>query len=179
MSRSTRFRELLRSPPFVCLGAHDAVTAKLAERAGAPAIYVSGFVASAIVAGAPDFETVAVNAMQVFTRGGTEYRLSWIPLGGYVKLRGESAPEDGRAPEPGDMMSHSRLQRFIVFVMGAVFNLATAFGLTTLIFMKGVPEFSFLYEAPVVGEVDPDSPARLAGIQPGDRLVARQAKRAI
>lgn len=36
------------------MGAHDAVTAKLAEQAGAPAIYVSGFVASAIVAGAPD-----------------------------------------------------------------------------------------------------------------------------
>ena len=45
-SRSARFRELLRKPPFVCLGAHDAVTAKLAEAAGAPAIYVSGFVAS-------------------------------------------------------------------------------------------------------------------------------------
>jgi methylisocitrate lyase len=36
------------------MGAHDAVTAMLAEQAGAPAIYVSGFVASAIVAGAPD-----------------------------------------------------------------------------------------------------------------------------
>jgi 2-methylisocitrate lyase-like PEP mutase family enzyme len=54
LSRSARFRELLRTPPFVCMGAHDAVTAKLAEQAGAPAIYVSGFVASAIVAGAPD-----------------------------------------------------------------------------------------------------------------------------
>jgi regulator of sigma E protease len=107
-----------------------------------------------------------------FTRRGTEYRLSWVPLGGYVKLRGESAPEDGQALEPGDMMSHSRLQRFIVFVMGALFNLATAFGLTTIIFMKGVPEFSYLYEPPVVGEVDPESPAREAGIQPGDRIVS-------
>jgi len=63
MSRSTRFRELLRSPPFVCLGAHDAVTAKLAERAGAPAIYVSGFVASAIVAGSPDFGVLTQTEM--------------------------------------------------------------------------------------------------------------------
>ncbi|MDR8396395.1 isocitrate lyase/PEP mutase family protein [Paraburkholderia sp. USG1] len=54
MSRSARFRELLKSPPFVCLGAHDAVTAMLAEQAGAKAIYVSGFAASAIVAGQPD-----------------------------------------------------------------------------------------------------------------------------
>jgi regulator of sigma E protease len=107
-----------------------------------------------------------------FVRRGTEYRLSWIPLGGYVKLRGESAAEDGTPPDPGDLMAHSRVQRFIVFVMGAVFNLVTAFGLTTVIFMKGVPEFAYLDEAPVVGEVDPDSPARAAGIQPGDRIVS-------
>ena len=55
MSRSARFRELLRKPPFVCLGAHDAVTAMLAEQAGAKAIYVSGFAASAIIVGQPDF----------------------------------------------------------------------------------------------------------------------------
>ena len=54
MSRSAQFRELLKSPPFVCLGAHDAVPAMLAEQAGAKAIYVSGFAASAIVAGKPD-----------------------------------------------------------------------------------------------------------------------------
>lgn len=54
MSRSARFRELLKSPPFVCLGAHDALTAKLAEQAGAKAIYVSGFAASGILAGEPD-----------------------------------------------------------------------------------------------------------------------------
>jgi methylisocitrate lyase len=62
-SRSARFRELLTKPPFVCLGAHDAVTAKLAEQAGAPAIYVSGFVASAIVAGQPDFGVLTQTEM--------------------------------------------------------------------------------------------------------------------
>ena len=63
MSRSARFRELLKRPPFVCLGAHDAVTAKLAEATGSPAIYVSGFVASAIVAGAPDFGVLTQTEM--------------------------------------------------------------------------------------------------------------------
>ena len=63
ISRSARFRELLKQPPFVCMGAHDAVTAKLAEQAGAPAIYVSGFVASAIVAGAPDFGVLTQTEM--------------------------------------------------------------------------------------------------------------------
>jgi methylisocitrate lyase len=44
----------MKNPPFICLGAYDAVTARLAEQAGAPAIFVSGFSASAILAGAPD-----------------------------------------------------------------------------------------------------------------------------
>jgi regulator of sigma E protease len=106
-----------------------------------------------------------------FTRKGTEYKVSWIPLGGYVKLRGETAAEDGAPPDPGDLMAHSRVQRFIVFVMGAVFNLATAFGLTTIIFMKGVQEFAYLYEPPVIGEIDADSPAKAAGLQAGDRVL--------
>ena len=62
-SRSARFRELLRKPPFVCLGAHDAVTAKLAKQAGSPAIYVSGFVASAVIAGQPDFGVLTQTEM--------------------------------------------------------------------------------------------------------------------
>jgi 2-methylisocitrate lyase-like PEP mutase family enzyme len=63
VSRSARFRELLKTPPFICMGAHDAVTAKLAEQAGAPAIYVSGFAASAIVAGQPDFGVLTQTEM--------------------------------------------------------------------------------------------------------------------
>ena len=107
-----------------------------------------------------------------FVRRGTEYRIAWVPLGGYVKLRGETAPEEGAAPDPGDMMSHSRGRRFVVFVMGALFNLATAFGLTTVIFMEGVQEPAALYQAPVVGEIDEDSPARAADIRPGDRILS-------
>lgn len=52
--RSVKFRELFKKPPFVCMGAHDAVSAMLAEQAGAPAIFVSGFVASAVIAGKAD-----------------------------------------------------------------------------------------------------------------------------
>lgn len=62
-SRSAQFRKLLQTPPFVCMGAHDAVTAKLAEETGAKAIYVSGFAASAIVAGAPDFGVLTQTEM--------------------------------------------------------------------------------------------------------------------
>jgi 2-methylisocitrate lyase-like PEP mutase family enzyme len=62
-TRSARFRELLRTPPFVCMGAHDAVSAMLAEQAGAKALYVSGFVACAVVAGQPDFGVLTQTEM--------------------------------------------------------------------------------------------------------------------
>jgi len=107
-----------------------------------------------------------------FVHRGTEYRLSWVPLGGYVKLKGETTPEDGSPPDPGDLMSHSRGARFIVFVMGAVFNLATALSLTAFIFMHGVQEYAYLYEAPVIGEVDPESPAAHVDLQAGDKVVS-------
>jgi methylisocitrate lyase len=54
LTRSARFRQLFKEGPFACLGAHDAVTARIAEQAGAKSIFVSGFSASAIVAGEPD-----------------------------------------------------------------------------------------------------------------------------
>lgn len=52
--RSAQFRELFKKGPFVCMGAHDAITAKLAEQAGAPALFVSGFAASATLLGKAD-----------------------------------------------------------------------------------------------------------------------------
>jgi regulator of sigma E protease len=104
-------------------------------------------------------------------RGGTEYRVSWIPLGGYVKLKGESA-EEAVPTDPGDLLSRPRWQRFLVFVMGAVFNLITAYVLTVAILTLGTREHAYLYEPPVVGEVDPESPAQAVGIQRGDRIVS-------
>jgi regulator of sigma E protease len=107
-----------------------------------------------------------------WSRGGTDYRVSWVPLGGYVKLKGETPDESGVAPDSGDLMSHSRFQRFLVFVMGAVFNLITAYVLTVAILMLGIQEPIFPSQPPVVGEVDPDSPAVQAGMQPGDLVLS-------
>src|SRR2546422_6306802 len=106
-----------------------------------------------------------------FRRGGTDYRLSWVPLGGYVKLKGET-PEETTAHDPGDLLSRSRFQRFLVFVMGAVFNLITAYVLTVVILMMGVPEPIYPSQPPVVGEIEEGSPAVEAGIQPGDRILS-------
>ena len=87
-----------------------------------------------------------------FKRGGTDYRVSWVPLGGYVKLKGET-PEEGNAQDPGDLLSRSRFQRFLVFVMGAVFNLVTAYVLTVVILMMGTQEPVYPGQPPVVGEI--------------------------
>jgi regulator of sigma E protease len=111
-----------------------------------------------------------------FTRSGTEYRVSWIPLGGYVKLKGETPEDRSGPPDPGDLLSRPRWQRFLVFVMGAVFNLITAYVLTVAVLLSGIREHAYLYDPPVVGEIDPDSPARAADIRPGDRVVSLGGK---
>jgi regulator of sigma E protease len=107
-----------------------------------------------------------------WSRGGTDYRVSWVPLGGYVKLKGETPDESGGPHDPGDLMSRSRFQRFLVFVMGAVFNLITAYVLTVAILLMGIQEPIYPYQPPVVGEIDPDSPAVQAGLQTGDRILS-------
>jgi methylisocitrate lyase len=64
MTKNERFRALFtKGDPFVCMGAHDALSAKLAEAAGAPAIFVSGFVASAVIAGEPDIGLLSQTEM--------------------------------------------------------------------------------------------------------------------
>jgi regulator of sigma E protease len=107
-----------------------------------------------------------------FERGGTEYRIAWIPLGGYVKLKGETPEDGGVIHDRGDLLSRPRWQRFLVFVMGAVFNLVTALVLTAVVFMNGVQEYGYLYEPPIVGVIDETSPARDADIRPGDRILS-------
>ena len=62
-ARSKRFRELFKEGPFVCMGAYDALTAKLAEAAGARALFVSGFVACGVEAGEPDMGALSQRDM--------------------------------------------------------------------------------------------------------------------
>jgi regulator of sigma E protease len=113
-----------------------------------------------------------------FKRGDTEYSLGALPLGGYVKMAGES-PEDverdeqGRVIRRGDeFLSKSKWQRFQVLIMGPVMNIALALVLTTVVLYQGAEVAAYEDQPPVVGVVQPDSPAAKAGIQPGDRLVA-------
>ncbi len=105
-----------------------------------------------------------------FTRGETDYRISAIPLGGYVKMSGEN-PMDARSGDPGEFLSHPRWQRFLVAIAGPAMNIMLAVALLTGVYMVHYEYPAVVDEPTVVGWVNPDTPAQKAGIQIGDKIV--------
>jgi regulator of sigma E protease len=105
-----------------------------------------------------------------FTRGDTEYRVSAVPLGGYVKMAGET-PDDPRTGRPDEFLSKTKWERFQVLIMGPVMNILLAIVLMWVVLMQGARVPAFLDRAPVVGAVGAGSPAERGGIRPGDRIV--------
>ena len=105
------------------------------------------------------------------TRGDTEYCVSAIPLGGYVKMAGEHGEED-RAGAPDEFMSKSKWERFLVLIMGPAMNLVLAVIVMWLVLYQGAEEPAYEVEPPVVGRVVDDSPAAEAGIAVGERIVS-------
>jgi regulator of sigma E protease len=113
-----------------------------------------------------------------FRRGDTEYGIGALPLGGYVKMAGES-PEDVERDEHGqivrrsdEFLSKSKWQRFQVLIMGPVMNILLAFVLTSVVLYQGAQVPAYEDQPAVVGAVTPDSPAARVDIRPGDRLIA-------
>ena len=105
-----------------------------------------------------------------FTRGDTEYCLSAIPLGGYVKMAGEN-PEDNRTGAPDEFLSKSKWERFQVLVMGPVMNLALAWLVMAAVLYQGAQLPAFDREPVVIGSVTKQSVAEEAGLKAGDRIV--------
>ncbi len=103
-------------------------------------------------------------------RGETEYIVSLIPWGGYVKIAGQEEPE-GEKPEHHELCSRGKLQRLYVFVAGPLANLALAAIVFPLIYMLGISVPAYVDQPATVGWVQKDSPAWNAGITSGDRIV--------
>lgn len=126
-------------------------------------------------------------------RDNTEYSISWIPLGGYVKMYGEN-PED-LAAKPNDQLSDnnktaphdisditdihndssttgsfaalSPLKRFLIAFAGPAVNLLFAIFALWILFMVGVPAIN-----PYIGSIDKDSPLAYSQIVTGDKIIA-------
>ena len=105
-----------------------------------------------------------------FRRGETDYRVSAVPLGGYVKLGGE-LPGEGTG-DPREFLSKPRWQRILVYLAGPAMNVVLAIALIAGVFMVGTEVSDLPDVPPVVGEVAPGSSGEAAGLRPGDRVVA-------
>ena len=101
-----------------------------------------------------------------FKRGGTDYRISMIPLGGYVKMAGEN-PDDARTGSPDELGSKGVWARFQIFIAGIASNFAWSFPIMILAFLVGKES-----AAPFVGDVRPDSSEWASDLNVGDELVS-------
>jgi regulator of sigma E protease len=103
--------------------------------------------------------------------GDTEYVAAWVPLGGFVKMLGENADEQQSAEVLADSERafHHRpvWQRLVILFAGPAMNLLLPIVLFAVALAIGTPR-----EAAIVGSVEADSPAALAGLRPGDQIEA-------
>lgn len=102
-----------------------------------------------------------------FRKGDTDYRVSLIPLGGYVRMAGDS-PEENVASNPDEFLSKPKWQRFLILFAGPFMNIVIAIAFMAALAMVGTEQ---LVTKPIIGEVIPGKAAAKAGLQVGDRIV--------
>jgi len=119
-----------------------------------------------------------------FKRGGTDYRLSALPIGGYCRMKGEDAfrtaleRNDAEVPrEEGSYYGAPAWKRIIVSLAGPAFNLVFAFLVFIAVYGSGYTVTTYESRLLLASEVDGPRasgpyPAELAGLRSGDRVVA-------
>jgi len=108
-----------------------------------------------------------------FKWGETEYVISLFPLGGYVKMAGEDREEDKNIPPFRRFDKKPIWIRALIVTAGPLMNFILAIVIFSLLFMTyGVPSV-----LPIVDKVVEEGPAYIAGIQPGDKIVAINGKK--
>lgn len=101
--------------------------------------------------------------LTLFTWKGTKFTLNWLPLGGFIRLKGEDDPT-----VPGGMAASKPWRRLVVLLAGVTMNLLTAVFAYSILFSKvGIPDQT----TTVIIGTEEGAPAALAGIEVGDRIV--------
>lgn len=104
-------------------------------------------------------------------KSGTVWKLSALPLGGYVKMQGWGQ-EEAAAAVPGSFSGASLLSRALIVASGPVANLVLAFILFAGLFAIA----GQVQVAPVLSKVTPGSPAAIGGLLPGDKVIAADGR---
>jgi len=104
-------------------------------------------------------------------RGPTDYRVSILPLGGYVRMAGDNISEE-RTGAPDEFLSKPRWQRALIALAGPTMNIIAAIVIFAIHFGGVSPEAPYADKPIEVVGVFKGSPAERAGIQPGDRITA-------
>jgi len=102
--------------------------------------------------------------------GDTDYRVSVLPFGGYVKMSGET-PGAETTGDPGEFSSHPRWQRVLIAAAGPIANFILAFVLMAGLYMMHNEVEVYLDGPAVLDVVPPNSAAGRAGLQTGDRII--------
>ncbi len=103
--------------------------------------------------------------------GDTDFRVSYFPLGGYVKMAGEDE-YDPENMKPDEFQSKNRAQKIFILLMGPLMNIILALIIFTIINIAGVESEKYKSEQPVIGLIAEGSPAIKAGIKVGDRILS-------
>ena len=110
-----------------------------------------------------------------FRRGDTDYRISAILFGGYVKMAGEQLGEE-HAEDPNGLLNKPRWQRLIIAFAGPFMNMALAVALLTGLFMVKYQKLADDSKGSVIGYVIPGSAAEKGGLRAGDKIIRLDGK---